>query len=354
MPDQPRQRTRPGRTGRVDHRARTAGLDPRPCRPDDRRAAEHDAGLRQAPAAPFHEDQGHERVDRRRTANVRTPRRRTAAGSTGSGQQRARRRQPAEREDPDRRGRRRPAPRSAPARRTSGRRSRGPHPGRRARQAEGAIGPPAAGPIRPPPRRRRRRRARSAPSVRAPRQPDQRQQAEEHEPPADGLADGGRDRRAEHAGQDPGRRQRGEHPRPERSRAGSGRSRRRRSAGSRPRQGPGGTRAAIRTGIDGARPPMSRPIANRPSPSTNGIARPRRSIAPPTTTIPTSEPRKNAEKTQPYSSRPAQLAGHGRHDGRDRQGFERDEGHRQDETDRQGPASCAPQALIGRGVHGER
>ena len=36
----------------------------------------------------------------------------------------------------------------------------------------------------------------------------------------------------------------------------------------------------------------------------NGKASPRRSIAPPTMTIPISEPRKNAEKTQPYSSMP--------------------------------------------------
>ena len=54
----------------------------------------------------------------------------------------------------------------------------------------------------------------------------------------------------------------------------------------------------------GAIPSISRPIAKRASPATNGRTRPPRSISPPTTTIPTSDPRKKAEKTQPYSSIP--------------------------------------------------
>ena len=58
-------------------------------------------------------------------------------------------------------------------------------------------------------------------------------------------------------------------------------------------------RAATRKGMVGARPPARRPMANSPRPAANGTARPPRSIAPPTTTIPMSEPRKNAEKTQP-------------------------------------------------------
>ena len=51
--------------------------------------------------------------------------------------------------------------------------------------------------------------------------------------------------------------------------------------------------------IDGARPPISRPIANSPRPSANGRPSPPRSMTPPTTAMPISEPRKNAVKTQP-------------------------------------------------------
>ena len=61
-------------------------------------------------------------------------------------------------------------------------------------------------------------------------------------------------------------------------------------------------RPATSTSIDGARPPMTRPSANRTRPNTNGLARPARSMSPPTTTIPTRSPRKNAENAQPYSS----------------------------------------------------
>ena len=63
-------------------------------------------------------------------------------------------------------------------------------------------------------------------------------------------------------------------------------------------------RAAMSTGMLGARPPISRPIPNSASPSANGRPRAPRSTVPPTTAIPISEPRKNAEKTQPYSSLP--------------------------------------------------
>ena len=103
-------------------------------------------------------------------------------------------------------------------------------------------------------------------------------------------------------------------------------------------------------------------MANSPSPIANGTARPPRSIAPPTTTMPISEPRKNAEKTQPYSSMPAELVGDDRHDRRDRERLEADERDGQDETDASaradpGATGCpaGPRRLIdGALVHPER
>ena len=55
----------------------------------------------------------------------------------------------------------------------------------------------------------------------------------------------------------------------------------------------------------GASPPISRPIPKRARPSANGRPSAPRSTVPPTTAIPIREPRKNAEKTQPYSSLPS-------------------------------------------------
>jgi MFS family permease len=58
-------------------------------------------------------------------------------------------------------------------------------------------------------------------------------------------------------------------------------------------------RAMTRIAIDGASPPITRPIAKRAIPKTNGRARLPRSISIPATTIPRRLPRKNPEKTQP-------------------------------------------------------
>ena len=63
-------------------------------------------------------------------------------------------------------------------------------------------------------------------------------------------------------------------------------------------------RAPTRISIVGARPPMIRPIAKSPMPAANGPPSPRRSMSPPTSTIPISEPSMKAVNTQPYSSRP--------------------------------------------------
>src|SRR5512146_2410262 len=60
----------------------------------------------------------------------------------------------------------------------------------------------------------------------------------------------------------------------------------------------------MRNGIDGARPARSRPSAKRARPPTNGRTTPSRSMSPPTTTIPNSDPTRNAEKTRPYRSSP--------------------------------------------------
>ena len=62
-------------------------------------------------------------------------------------------------------------------------------------------------------------------------------------------------------------------------------------------------RAPTSTSIDGASPPTIRPMTNSPIPAANGAPRPRRSMIPPTTTMPMSEPMMNAVKTQPYSWR---------------------------------------------------
>src|SRR4051794_2054162 len=67
-------------------------------------------------------------------------------------------------------------------------------------------------------------------------------------------------------------------------------------------------RAPMSIGIDTAAPPSARPIAKSASPSRNGATTPRRSMRLPATTIPTSEPTRNAENTRPYSSRPPRSA----------------------------------------------
>ena len=95
---------------------------------------------------------------------------------------------------------------------------------------------------------------------------------------------------------------------------------------------------------------MSSPIPNSASPRANGRPRAPRSTVPPTTAIPIREPRKNAEKTQPYSSLPPSSFGHDRQDGRDRQGLEGDEGDRQDEAAAQDAALRGPEAVVGGGL----
>ena len=72
-------------------------------------------------------------------------------------------------------------------------------------------------------------------------------------------------------------------------------------------------------------------------------------MSPPTTTMPISDPRKNAVKTQPYSSHPAQLAGDDRHDGRDRERLEGDERDGEDEPDGQGASVRREEAVVDRG-----
>ena len=63
-------------------------------------------------------------------------------------------------------------------------------------------------------------------------------------------------------------------------------------------------RATTSTSIDGASPPRMRPVANNAIPTANGAPRPRRSMIPPTTTMPMREPSIAAVKTHPYSWRP--------------------------------------------------
>ena len=67
------------------------------------------------------------------------------------------------------------------------------------------------------------------------------------------------------------------------------------------------------TSIEDARPPTTRPIANRAIPTAKGAARPRRSMSPPTITIPINAPSMNDVNTQPYSCKlPSSSATSGR------------------------------------------
>src|SRR5262245_40532507 len=67
---------------------------------------------------------------------------------------------------------------------------------------------------------------------------------------------------------------------------------------------PWATRPATSIGIDCAAPPIISPSENRTRPARNGVRVPRRSAASPARTMPRRLPRKNPEKTQPYSPSP--------------------------------------------------
>ena len=232
-----------------------------------------------------------------KNVQVRMPRSRTAAGRTGRAT-----RVPG---GVSRRSAKMPSARPATLRTTVGIEQAGRQPDRQQARPEGdrdgqrQPAAPGCGA-----RRVGRRAAASAIACRAPErqgagQRDQRQQAEEDVAPADRVADGPGDGRADHAGQDPGRRERGEHPRPQR-------------LGERPADGDVGDRLdrarAEALEEPGADQDRHRRRRGRRSAgrwrtgrgrAANGTASPPRSIAPPTTTMPMSEPRKNAEKTQP-------------------------------------------------------
>ena len=122
------------------------------------------------------------------------------------------------------------------------------------------------------------------------------------------------------------------------ARAGSGRWRRRRSAGSCPAPRPWTKRAATRTSIDGARPPTSRPIANRPRPAANGHRQP----APVDRAADHDDADERAEEERredpAVQLEPAELVRDDRHDRRDRERLEADQRDRQDEAERSGRA----------------
>ena len=189
---------------------------------------------------------------------------------------------------------------------------------------------------------------------------DQRQQAEEDEPPVERLGDDRRDERPEHAGQHPRRRQRREHRGRQPLRQGSARSRRRRPPGSRRPRGPGAPVRRRGSASIGARPPTSSPIAEQAEPDQERPGqRAPRSIRTPATTIPSRLPRKKPENTQPYRARSpaASSRGDDRHDRRDGEGLGGDERDRQDQADRQRTMARRPETGRLRhrlGGHGQR
>ena len=221
----------------------------------------------------------------------------------------------------------------------------------------------AAGACRPPRRARPRRRRGRDRGDRGQRHHrgdgDQRQQAEEHEPPVERLGDDRRERRPEHAGQHPRRRQRREHPRPAAAPAGPARSRRRRRPGSRRHRGPGapvrgrgsastapGRRRAARSRTGRARQDgrVTRLLVDEQP----GDRRSRRRL-----------PRKKPEKTQPYRARlpAASSAATIGMIVRDGEGLGGDERDRQDEADRQDTVAGRPETGRLRhrlGGHGQR
>ena len=177
-------------------------------------------------------------------------------------------------------------------------------------------------------------------------QRDERQQPQEHEPPADRFADGAGERRADDTGQDPGGRQRGEHARPER-------------LGQRPSDRHVGDRLD-RAGAQALDEPGTHQHRHRRCEATDeqadreqaepGRERDRQSTPVDRTADDddadqrAEEERREHPAVQLEPAKPAELVGDDRHDGRDRERFEADQRDGQDEADGQGASIGAPQA----------
>ena len=179
-----------------------------------------------------------------------------------------------------------------------------------------------------------------------PGQRDERQQSQEHEPPADRLADRAGERRADDTGQDPGGRQRGEHARPERF-------------GQRPpdrhvrdRLDRAGAQALDEAGADQHRHRRREATDEQ---ADREQAEPGRERDRQPTAVDRAaddddadqraeEERREDPAVQLQPAQPAELVGDDRHDGRDRQRLEADQRDGQDEADGQGAPIGAPQA----------
>ena len=184
----------------------------------------------------------------------------------------------------------------------------------------------------------------SAPRVNAPASRDERQQPEEDVAPAERLADRAGDRRADDAGEDPGGRERREHPRPERigegppdrdigdrlDRAGTETLEEARGDEDRHRW-----REAAAEQADREEPETGRERERQPAP----VDRP----------ADDDDPDERAEEERgedpAVELEAAELARDDRHDRRDRQRLEPDERDGQDEAEGQGTSIRTPEAV---------
>ncbi len=104
-------------------------------------------------------------------------------------------------------------------------------------------------------------------------------------------------------------------------------------------------RATTSIGIDGARPPISRPMANRPRPTANGTASPPRSISAADDDDADQRAEEERREDPAVQLEAAELVGDDRHDRRDGQRLEADERDGQDQPERQCAPVGTPQAV---------
>ena len=110
-------------------------------------------------------------------------------------------------------------------------------------------------------------------------------------------------------------------------------------------------RASTRIGIDGARPPMTRPAPNSTSPAVNGRWSGIRSSAPPASTTPSEIAEEERRVDPAVELEVAELVRDDRHHGADGERLEGDEGDRRDEPDRE---TAQPGREQVRGARGDR
>ena len=284
-----------------------------------------------------------------KNAKVITPRSRTAAGTPAASTSVPRGREPAKGRDEQRdaddraaddehellrgeRGDRSPAPAAASS--ASGRRRIV------AAAAACSSGGAAAG--------IRRRAVTRQPA----RDGEQRQQPQEHQPPRRELADDRRDRRPDHARAPPTRSTAARTSAAGGAAGACGRSPRTPSAPTAPPPRPWTNRAATRTRIVGASPPIVSPTANSTSPMANGRHSGTRSSAPPATHDAQQVAQEERRVDPAVELDLAELFADQRQHGPDRQRLEGDQRDRRDEPDRQAAQAGREQLRGARGHHG--